>query len=212
MIPICCRTSIYPLDAPTAVAVLTVGLFKPTYWNGQSKVAVNWERHIEAEGTAVHAAFRDGSLELNLAPAISVYSQHSGKRIAASVYFEIAARYAEKVAGTIVQRATVVGCKAGGQPQELVLAEYPGQPMSFDRICAGFRAVLQGEADEHLRQMAERDWSDENDGRGRPAAEYEQLWRPGMTGPVHVCPECGATFPTDAQLITHISTVHRRAT
>ena len=97
---------------------------------------------IPEEGTIVNASLTDGSLELNISPAISVFAHHHGKRIAASVYFEIAARYAEKVDGRIVQRATVVGCKAGDSPQELIIAQYPELPMNFDRICNGFRETL----------------------------------------------------------------------
>jgi len=226
VITICCRTSVYPLDVETAVAVLGVGLFKPVYWSpGRPEAAVNWERQIDAEGTVVHAALRDGSLELNLAPAISVFSQHHGKRLAASVYFEIAAKYAEKVGGTIVQRATVVGCKPSGQPQELILADYPAMPMSFDRICPGFRAVLQ-EATEGM-DIDDKLWGhpmhlhdhehppslpDFDDGQDlRRSAYHDPLWRPQMTTPTsHTCPECGATFPTDAQLVEHRTTVHRK--
>ena len=54
----------------------------------------------------------------------------------------IAAKYAEKVGGEIIQRATVLGCKGGDRPQELVVARYPNLPMSFERICPGFQAVL----------------------------------------------------------------------
>jgi hypothetical protein len=103
---------------------------------------VNWERVIPEEGTVVNASISDEALELNISPAISVFAHHTGKRLAASVYFEIAAKYAEKVGGEIIQRATVVGCKAGDHPQELLIARYPSMPMSFDRICSGFRAVL----------------------------------------------------------------------
>jgi hypothetical protein len=35
-----------------------------------------------------------------------------------------------------------VGCKSGDHPQELVIARYPQLPMSFERICPGFREVL----------------------------------------------------------------------
>lgn len=140
---ICCRTSVYPLDLKTAIAVLNVGLFKPVYWlPSNPDYAVNWERVIPEEGTVVNASLSDQSLELNLSPAISVFAHHIGKRVAASVYFEIAAKYAEKVGGEIIQRATVVGCKSGDHPQELVLARYPNMPMNFERICPGFRAVL----------------------------------------------------------------------
>lgn len=220
---ICCRTSVYPLDIETAVSVLGVGLFKPVYWSpGRPEAAVNWERQIDTEGTTVHASLRDGCLELNLAPAISVFSQHHGKRIAASVYFEIAAKYAEKVGGTIVQRATVVGCKPGNAPQELVLAEYPAMPMSFDRICPGFRAVLQEatsgmEIDDtvwgHPMHSHDHDaLPDFDDAEPLRRIASRQIWTPDMTtAPAgHVCPECGASFPTDGQLVEHLTTVHRK--
>jgi len=118
-------------------------LFKPVYWlPSKPDQAVNWERVIPEEGTIVNASLTDGSLELNISPAISVFAHHHGKRLAASVYFEIAARYAEKVDGRVVQRATVVGCKAGESPQELIIAQYPELPMNFERICNGFRETL----------------------------------------------------------------------
>ena len=138
------------------MAVLSVGLFKPVYWlPSDPDHAVNWERAIPEEGTVVNASLTGDSLELNISPAISVYAHHAGKRIAASIYFEIAAKYAEKIGGNIVQRATVVGCKAGGHPQELLLAHYPSLPMSFDRICPGFQAVLlESNGDEILKRPA----------------------------------------------------------
>ncbi len=127
--------------------MLSVGLFKPVYWlPSNPDFAVNWERVIAEEGTVVNASLSDQSLELNISPAISVFAHHAGKRLAASVYFEIAARYAEKVGGEIIQRATVVGCKDGDHPQELIIAKYPHIPMDFERICPGFRAVLLGES------------------------------------------------------------------
>jgi hypothetical protein len=125
------------------VAVLTVGQFKPVYWlPSNPDFAVNWERVIQEEGTVVNASLSEDSLELNLSPAISVFAHHHGKRLAASIYFEIAAKYAEKVGGEVIQRATVVGCKSGEHPQELLIARYPLLPLSYDRICPGFREVL----------------------------------------------------------------------
>jgi hypothetical protein len=133
--------------------VLQVGLFKPVYWlPNNPDIAVNWERVIAEEGTVVNASLSDDSLELNISPAISVFAHHHGKRLAASVYFEIAAKYAEKVGGEIIQRATVIGCKNGDHPQELVVAHYPGLPMNFERICPGFQAVLlEGHGGEMLK-------------------------------------------------------------
>jgi hypothetical protein len=102
--------------------------------------ALNWARRVPEEGTVVNASLATGSLELSISPAISAYAHHAGKRLAASIYFEIAAKYAEKVGGEIVQRATVLGCKNGNSA--LVLARYPLEPMNFEHICPGFRAVL----------------------------------------------------------------------
>lgn len=142
----CCRTSVSPLLIDVAETVLMVGQFKPVYWSpaGALSVATNWEREVQEEDggiTVVHASLRDGSLELNLAPAISVFSQHHGKRNGASVYFEIAAKYAEKVNGLIEQKANVVGCKVD-PTNNLVLAQYPDMPLAWDRVCAGFQSIL----------------------------------------------------------------------
>ena len=118
-------------------------MFKPMYWLPNNRdYAVNWERVLPEEGTVVNACLTSEGLDLNISPALAIYAHHEGKRLAASIYFEIAAKYAEKVQGEVVQRATVVGCKQGAQPQELVLARYPDLPMDFSRICPGFRSVL----------------------------------------------------------------------
>lgn len=157
--------------------MLEVGLFKPVYWHpGRSDLPVNWERVIPEEGTVVKASISDQSLELNLAPAISVYGHHFGKRIAASVYFEIAAKYAEKVGGEIVQRATVVGCKDREYGQQLVLARYPHMPMKWERVCRGFRTVLL-EGMETVEEMHHAE-----DPRSLKPPEQTRIWRPRPAG------------------------------
>jgi hypothetical protein len=97
--------------------------------------------------------------------------------------------------------------------------------MSFDRICPGFRAVLQDatggmEIDDtitghpmHLHGHHDGQFPELGDGDDMTqVASQQPLWRPGaMTAPAgHVCPECGASFPTDAQLVEHMSSVHRK--
>ena len=141
----CCRMSVQPLVPEIAVAILTVGQFRPTFTRAEDGLAVTWERAIPEEGAVVSASIANDALELSILPAISVFAHHAGKRLAAGVYFEIAARYAEKVGGVIVQKATVQGCTDGPPAQELVLARYPEMPLSFDRVCPGFRAVILGE-------------------------------------------------------------------
>lgn len=128
-----------PLDGEVALAVLAAGQFQPLAGN-------LWRRDIPEEGTSVTATILGSSLELNISPTISVYAQHEHKRLAASVYFEIAAKYAEKVGGRIVQKSNVFGCKPEGSVvAELELAQYPDAPLMWDKVCAGFQAVLLGE-------------------------------------------------------------------
>lgn len=113
-------------------------------------------------------------MELNISPAISVFAHHHGKRLAAGVYFEIAAKYAEKVGGEIIQRATVVGCKSGDHPQELIIASYPHLPMNFERICAGFRSVLL-EAQSELLDIELPNLGQTRDGHPKPAQDLPDL-------------------------------------
>lgn len=137
----CCRLiveSLVPVPA-VAVSILTIGQFQPL--GSLPGQAVRWERQVPEEGAVVTAVLTGDSLELSIAPSISTFAHHAGKRIAAGIYFEIAAKYAEKVDGVIRQRATVEGCKLNGT-QELLLARYPEMPLSFDRVCAGFRLAL----------------------------------------------------------------------
>jgi hypothetical protein len=105
-------------------------------------VSSTWVRPIEEEGTTVSVSLANGCFDLVIAPAISAFDHHHGKRITAGVYFEIAAKYAEKVGGEIIQRATVVGCKSTEQGPALIVAKYPAMPMSFERVCEGFRHEL----------------------------------------------------------------------
>lgn len=146
----CCRTIVRPLNLDLARATLTIGQFRPVFFApDRPEQALRWERVVAEEGATVTVHVVKDALELSISPAISVFDHHLGKRITAGIYFEIAARYAEKVGGVIVQRATVEGCTAGETTKELLLASYPSMPLSFDRICAGFRETILGEAFHH---------------------------------------------------------------
>lgn len=136
----CCRLTIAPLDPEIAVAVLALGLFTPT-----DGLAGTWERSIAEEQTIVRAIMGSdfNALRLELSPSVSHYSHHAEKRIASGVYFEIAAKYAEKVNGTIKQLSNVVGCVEGGVAEH-ILAQYPDIPMLWERVCPGFRETILG--------------------------------------------------------------------
>lgn len=146
----CCRVNVYPIVPNLAATQLLIGQFEPIYWlpgrDYKDPIqAVNWERVIPEEGTIVRASITNESLDLNISPAISTYSHHYGKRITAGVYFEIAAKYAERVDGQMIQRATVVGCKPSNSNMELIIASYPLLPLDYSKICPGFQAVILGD-------------------------------------------------------------------
>ena len=134
----CCRMVISPLDKVIAEAVLTIGMFTDAGLIG------GWRRDLPDEGTTVFAKFlSDGSeLELSISPSVSNYDQHAQKRLAAGVYFEIAAKYAEKVGGSITQLSVVAGCKDTLEPANHVAAQYPEHPLLFEGVCPGFRETF----------------------------------------------------------------------
>ena len=140
----CCRTIVRPLEPSLAIAILQIGQFKPRYTAAGAEFPTLWERDINEEGNRVTVSIAGQDFEVNITPSISTYEQHAGKRITAGLYFEIAAKYAEKVGGEVIQRATVFGCKDAQQEATLHLASYPSIPLSFERVCKGFQAVLLG--------------------------------------------------------------------
>lgn len=135
----CCKSEVTPLDGLIAETILTVGLFTPS---GSRQ----WQRRITdgEDTTAVNVSLVDGKMEVWLTPAVNVYAAHAQKRVAASVYFEIMAAYAEKVGGTIVQKANVTGCTDGGVSMHTI-AHYPEMPLLWENVCAGFKSVFLGE-------------------------------------------------------------------
>jgi hypothetical protein len=132
---------VYPLDPEIAATILAVGLFVPDSYMGWKRVLIE----DNGDAVAVHALLQpdNNALRFEIAPAVSQYNQHAMKRIAAGVYFEVAAKYAEKVDGQIKQFANVVGCTEGGMAEH-VLAQYPDVPLMWERVCAGFREAILG--------------------------------------------------------------------
>ena len=139
----CCRLTVTPLVPEIAKAVLLTGMFE-TQENG------TFIRRIPEEGLAAHVIARleteSNCLRLEIWPSISQYQHHHEKRIAGGVYFEIAAKYAEKVGGRIEQLSNVIGCTESGVDKKL-LAQYPDQPLLWERVCAGFQEAILGSAE-----------------------------------------------------------------
>ena len=144
----CCRLTITPFDETIARTILAIGLFVPeTVTVGHPE----FRRRIEEEKTTVIAElkpaddFTPAHLKLSLSPSVSQYAHHADKRIAGSVMFEIAAKYAEAVEGTIIQQANVTGCVEAGAPNNRVLAQYPESPMLWEKVCLGFQETILGD-------------------------------------------------------------------
>ena len=136
----CCKLTVSNLDREAAAALLAIGMFSPM-------TPTSWKRELSEEETAVVAMFVGTDLQLQITPAISHYSHHADKRMSAGVYFEMAAKMAEKVGGVITQKAQVAGCKIEGSAfADLVVARYPDMPLNFTQICPGFQAVFLGES------------------------------------------------------------------
>ena len=136
----CCKTEVEPLDPAIARVILLVGQFKP---QGDPDSAIYWRRDIPEEGCTVSVDIAGSAFRASISPSISSYYQHEGKRITAGVYFEICAKYAEKVDGTVTQKANVTGCSNGGV-SSLVMAVYPHIPLTYERACHGFQELIMG--------------------------------------------------------------------
>ena len=94
------------------------------------------------ERTAVTATLKNCELLLYITPVINGPGHHDGKRLASGVSFEIASRYAEKVGGTITQRALRGTCVPENGACELPIARYPELPLRWNRVCKGFAELL----------------------------------------------------------------------
>ena len=104
--------------------------------------ATQWERKLEEEGSAVTATLTLTTLALSISPSVSAYADHANKRHAAGVYFEMAAKYAERVQGTITQHATVSECKEVSGSVDRILAVYPLKRLDFSQVCRGFQELF----------------------------------------------------------------------
>lgn len=140
----CCRVTIEPLDKPTALAILAIGQFA----NDSAILGDDyWHRDILSEGTTVKADISGDQFTLALSPTVSSMDGHEHKREAASVMFEIAARYAEKVNGVIRQTSINVSECMTENMGSRTLAVYPSTRFDFKMLCAGFRKAFMGETE-----------------------------------------------------------------
>ena len=133
----CCSLIVAPFDRILAVSILEIAQFVPTEVSG----VTTWRRKIPEEGCEVSSTLIN-AFSLHISPSISNYLGHFGKRITAGVFFETAAKYAEKVGGEIVHQNNIGECRGPGGETQHILATYPDLPLQWDRICPGFRQTL----------------------------------------------------------------------
>lgn len=150
----CCRLTIQPLSIEIATAVLLTGEFYPMFVDiPQVAASRQFYRDISLDDGSQHRVVarmepENDALRLELSPSISQYMQHAAHRIDGGVYFEIAAKYAEKVGGVIKQLANVSGCVEAGGINEKILASYPSRPMMWEQVCRGFQEAILGHTHE----------------------------------------------------------------
>lgn len=134
----CCRTRVVPIVSEIAIAQLEIGQFVP-YGNSV------WRRQVPEEDAYVAAVVSDEGLILSLTPAVSSMAGHHNKRITASIMYEVAARYAEKVNGLVTQEGiNVAECRGAGYSSR-TLAVYPETRLDYSLLCPGFKAEFLGE-------------------------------------------------------------------
>lgn len=134
----CCSVTVTPSVPETLQTYLGLGQFtqqRPPY------TGHIWVRTVRDTAIHVYVDTKADLIRLSLFPAIGSYIQHVGKREVMSVLLEVAARYAEKVNGTVVQVNTVDECRGGGEGRRL-LAAYPEMPMRWEALCPGFRELF----------------------------------------------------------------------
>ena len=136
----CCQVRVRPVNKAIAAEVLEVGQFSPE----PKEPEWPWVRAIPEEGTMVLARVDSGSLMLTLRPGVHTHADHATRRLAASVMFEIAWRYAEKVNGEVWQVANIQKCREE-RGETVMIARFPLQPFKWDDVCPGFQAVILGE-------------------------------------------------------------------
>ena len=132
----CCRLSIQPLRLNIAESVLTIAQF--------NQVGTEWQRAVPEEECVVIAQLDigEGKLRLMMRPAISGPNHHENRRVSAGIYFEVAAKYAEKVDGIVEQHGLVVPCRTPIGPLTKTIAVYPDRRLAWDNVCAGFQKEI----------------------------------------------------------------------
>lgn len=130
----CCRVQVKPLDKLLAETMLRIGMFTER----NRSLGGGFERKLE-DGLVI-AEYTEDSLVIRLSPSISSMSQHIGRRVSASVMFEIGWKYASKVDGELWQLANVEECKQEHGINALIAQSL--HPFRWEDICLGFRSVF----------------------------------------------------------------------
>ena len=133
----CCRLEVEPLDLILAQAILIEGQFRPSV---NALTPQLWSRAVD--DMHVMALLNGPFFVVSLLPTVGSWNAHADKRIAASVMFEIASKYAEKVNGGIWQCSNVMECRNNGRNDRCLIASYPERHLEWKNVCPGFQAVF----------------------------------------------------------------------
>ena len=136
----CCSVTVKPFDRKLAETILAVGLFEVNKTN-----VVEYVRDVPEEHSLVAANFNDHELRLTIRPAINNMQQHIGKRVTASIMFEIAWRYAEKLGSDaeIWQLSNIGECLVEHGTNNMI-AKIGLKPFQWNDVCLGFRREILG--------------------------------------------------------------------
>lgn len=132
----CCKMLVTPVDKELAYALLPTGLFVPFSVN-------EWRRGVPEENAYVRVSIGEDGVHFSILPTITMYAHHHGKRITAGIYFEMAAKYAEKCDGKIIQQSNIAACISDSTAEKL-LAVYPNYPLDWNSVCKGFQEEILG--------------------------------------------------------------------
>ncbi|MFQ5880553.1 MAG: hypothetical protein ACE5IZ_10325 [Dehalococcoidia bacterium] len=86
--------------------------------------------------------YPDGRAHIWCEPGVANWKQHHERAAALMAAAKLAASVANHCDGKVYQEATVTECLAHLRQRSNLIADYPGEPLHFRRLCPGLQAAL----------------------------------------------------------------------
>jgi len=100
---------------------------------------------LQVDGVRIWAQlYQDGQVQVWMEPGVANWEQHRERAAALMLAAKLAASIASRCGGKVYQEATVTECLAHLREKTNLVADYPGEPLHFRRLCPGLQAVLVG--------------------------------------------------------------------